>query len=91
MNGIDLPEIIRESTGSMASEVVRDVRMQSIDADVAIARIVDRLIRRRRERRTEISGKPDSSGRAELPEPPDAVEMPALPPAPERPKQELRP
>jgi hypothetical protein len=91
VNGIDLPEIIRESTGSMASEVVRDVRMQSIDADVAIARIVDRLIRRRRARRTEISGKPDSSGRAELPEPPDAAEMPALPPAPERPKQELRP
>jgi hypothetical protein len=74
----------------MASEVVRDVRMQSIDADVAIARIVDRLIRRRRTRRTEILGK-DSSGRAELPEPPDAAEMQALPPAPERPKQELRP
>jgi hypothetical protein len=90
VNGIDLPEIIRESTGSMASEVVRDVRMQSIDADVAIARIVDRLIRRRRTRRTEILGK-DSSGRAELPETPDAAEMPALPPAPERSKQELRP
>jgi hypothetical protein len=65
--------------------------MQSIDADVAIARIVDRLIRRRRTRRTEILGKPDSSGRAELPETPDAAEMPALPPAPERSKQELRP
>ena len=91
VNGIDLPEIIRESTGSMASEVVRDVRMQSIDADVAIARIVDRLIRRRRARRTEILGKPDSSGRADLPGPPDASEMQALPPAPEQPKQELRP
>ena len=68
VNGIDLPEIIRESTGSMASEVVRDVRMQSIDADVAIARIVDRLIRRRRARRTEILGKSDSNGRADLPE-----------------------
>src|SRR5215212_3385066 len=33
VNGIDLPEIIRESTGSMASDVVRDARMQSIDAD----------------------------------------------------------
>ena len=48
VNGIDLPEIIRESTGSMASDVVRDARMQSIDADVAIARVVDRIIRRRR-------------------------------------------
>ena len=33
VNGIDLPEIIRESTGSMASDVVRDVRMQSIPVE----------------------------------------------------------
>ena len=65
VNGIDLPEIIRESTGSMASEVVRDARMQSIDADVAIARIVDRVIRRRRARRTETPGEPESRARAE--------------------------
>jgi hypothetical protein len=92
VNGIDLPEIIRESTGSMASEVVRDVRMQSIDADVAIARIVDRLIRRRRARRTEILGKSDSSGRADLSERTDPAEMEALlSPPQERPKQELRP
>jgi hypothetical protein len=92
VNGIDLPEIIRESTGSMASEVVRDVRMQSIDADVAIARIVDRIIRRRRARRTEILGKPDSSGRADLPEQTDPAQMESLlSPQQERPKQELRP
>jgi hypothetical protein len=92
VNGIDLPEIIRESTGSMASEVVRDVRMQSIDADVAIARIVDRIIRRRRARRTEILGKSDSSGRADLPEQTDPAQMESLlPPQQERPKQELRP
>jgi predicted RNase H-like nuclease len=60
VNGIDLPEIIRESTGSMASEVVRDVRIQSIDADVAIARIVDRIIRRRRARHTDAPGEPES-------------------------------
>jgi hypothetical protein len=92
VNGIDLPEIIRESTGSMASEVVRDVRMQSIDADVAIARIVDRIIRRRRARRTEILGKSDSSGRADLPEQTDTAQMESLlSPQQERPKQELRP
>jgi hypothetical protein len=92
VTGIDLPEIIRESTGSMGSEVVRDVRMQSIDADVAIARIVDRIIRRRRTRRTEILGKPDSSDRADLPEPTDPAQMETLlSPPPERPKQELRP
>jgi hypothetical protein len=92
VNGIDLPEIIRESTGSMASEVVRDVRMQSIDADVAIARIVDRIIRRRRARRTEILGKSDSSGRGDLPEQTDPAQMESpLSPGQERSKQELRP
>ena len=92
VNGIDLPEIIRESSGSMASEVVRDVRMQSIDADVAIARIVDRILRRRRARRTEISGTSDSIGRADLPEATDPAQLETLlSPPQERPKQELRP
>lgn len=40
---IDLPEIIRESTGSMASETLRGVRMQSISGDDAIARVVERV------------------------------------------------
>jgi hypothetical protein len=70
VNGIDLPEIIRESTGSMASDVVRDARMQSIDADVVIARVVDRIIRRRSARRTDAPGEPESQIRAQQPEPP---------------------
>ena len=47
---VDLPEIIRESTGSMASETVRGVRMQGISADEAVGRAVDRfrLVRSRR-------------------------------------------
>src|SRR6478735_1829908 len=47
---IDLPEIIRESSGSMASETVRGVRMQGITADEAVGRAVDRfrLVRSRR-------------------------------------------
>jgi hypothetical protein len=91
VNGIDLPEIIRESTGSMASEVVRDVRMQSIDADVAIARLVDRIIRRRRTRRTDAPGEPESRTRANLPEPSDVVQTEPRPPQEaEPPKQELR-
>ena len=44
---IDLPEIIRESTGSMASETLRGVRMQSISGDDAIARVVERVRLRR--------------------------------------------
>ncbi|HEY9375937.1 MAG TPA: hypothetical protein VIQ02_02440 [Jiangellaceae bacterium] len=58
IDGIDLPEIIRESTGTVASEVVRGVRMQSIDADEAIARVVDRLFLRRRRRATDAPGEP---------------------------------
>ena len=45
---VDLPEIIRDSTGSVASEAVRGVRMQSIEADDAIARAIDRILRRNR-------------------------------------------
>ena len=91
VNGIDLPEIIRESTGSMASEVVRDVRMQSIDADVAIARFIDRIIRRRRARRTDAPGEPESGSQASLPEPTEAAPIQPLPPqGAEPPKQELR-
>lgn len=58
INEIDLPEIIRDSTGSMASQVVRDTRMQSIDADEAVSRLVDRLLRRRRDRATSVPGQP---------------------------------
>jgi|SRR5680860_876701 len=40
---IDLPEIIRESTGAVASETLREVRMQSHFGDEAVARAVGRL------------------------------------------------
>lgn len=45
---IDLPAIIRDSTGSMASETVRGVRMTGVGADDALARVVDRALFRRR-------------------------------------------
>jgi hypothetical protein len=91
VNGIDLPEIIRESTGSMASDVVRDVRMQSIDADVAIARLIDRILRRHRARRTDAPGEPESLTRANLPEPSAVAQtQPPLSQQPEPPKQDLR-
>lgn len=45
--GIDLPMIIRESTGSVASEGLRGVRMQSLQADEALAGMMDRALRRR--------------------------------------------
>jgi hypothetical protein len=49
VEGVDLPEIIRDSTGSMVSETVHDVRVQGIEADRAVSRLVDRLLRRRGE------------------------------------------
>lgn len=50
---IDLPEIIRDSTGAMASETVRGARMQGIVADEAVGRAVDRLLLRRGRRHTQ--------------------------------------
>jgi hypothetical protein len=47
IDGIDLPEIIRESTGSVTGDLVRGVRMQGIEADQAVAGLAARLLRRR--------------------------------------------
>jgi hypothetical protein len=45
---IDLPAIIRDSTGSMASETVRSARMTGISVDEAISRSLERYLFRRR-------------------------------------------
>jgi hypothetical protein len=45
--GIDLPQLIRDSTGSVASEGIAGVRLQGMEADQAVAHFVDRLLRRR--------------------------------------------
>jgi hypothetical protein len=46
IDGIDLPEIIRESTGSISGSMVRGVRMQGFEADQAVTGLVSRLFRR---------------------------------------------
>ncbi|HZC53612.1 MAG TPA: hypothetical protein VE441_14085 [Mycobacterium sp.] len=46
IDGIDLPEIIRGSTGIMTSEAVVGIRMQAIRADEYVRRIIDRLLLR---------------------------------------------
>jgi hypothetical protein len=61
VEGIDLPEIIRDSTGSVASEAVRGLRMQGVDADAAVARVVDRMLHRRRQRHVDRGPVPESS------------------------------
>ncbi len=49
---IDLPDIIRESSGAMASETVVGVRIRGIEADERINHVFDRILFRRRDRNT---------------------------------------
>ena len=49
---IDLPKIIRESTGGIASDAMNVARIQAIDADQFLARITDAILLRRRARAT---------------------------------------
>ena len=53
---LDLPQIIQSSTGSVMSDAVHDVRMQSISADERLSRAVDAMLLRRRPRRRAAPG-----------------------------------
>ena len=53
---LDLPAIIQSSTGSIMSDTLHDVRMQSISADERLSRAVDAMLLRRRPRRTAAPG-----------------------------------
>jgi hypothetical protein len=55
IDAVDLPEIIRESSGSVASETVRTVRMRGVAGDSSVSRVTERLFRRRRSPGTEKS------------------------------------
>jgi hypothetical protein len=71
IEGVDLPEIIRESTGSMASDTVQGARMQGIVADEAVGRVVDRFLLRRGGRSTQAPAAREarSTGRPAVPPP----------------------
>jgi hypothetical protein len=43
---IDLPRLIRESSGIMANETVQTVRVQGMNADHLVSRVVDKVLRR---------------------------------------------
>jgi len=47
IEAVDLPEIIRESSGAMASESIEGLRVQGMNADEVVAKVVDRMLRRR--------------------------------------------
>lgn len=59
---IDLAGTIRESTTSVAGELIRAARLSSVDADRAVARWVDRMAMRRRARQLDAPGDPESFG-----------------------------
>ena len=53
IEGIDLPVIIRESTGGVTTEVLRGARQHSYEADQTVARVIDRILLRHRDRETQ--------------------------------------
>lgn len=46
MDAVDLPEIVRDATGTLSSDAVRTVRAGGMAADDRVAGFVDRLLRR---------------------------------------------
>jgi hypothetical protein len=48
IDAVDLPEIVRHSTGSLTSESVRSVRTEAMHADDVVTGFVDRVLRRAR-------------------------------------------
>jgi hypothetical protein len=48
IDAVDLPEIVRHSTGTLTSETVRSVRTEAMHADDVVTGLVDRLLRRSR-------------------------------------------
>ena len=58
IEGIDMGAVIRQSTATLGADALDDLRAQSMRADDLLARIVDRLLRRDRPRRTEMPGRP---------------------------------
>ncbi|MDU0314160.1 hypothetical protein RKE38_10730 [Phycicoccus sp. M110.8] len=66
IDGVNLAEIIRESTGSMASDTVQEARMQGITADEAVSHVVDRFLLRHGRRST---GVPAGKQPSEVPPP----------------------
>ena len=64
---IDVADLIRESTGTLTGEAIDEVRYVSVDADRVVARLVDRVIRRRR-RHLDAPGEPESASAENEPE-----------------------
>lgn len=59
---IDLPQIIRESTGGVALDAFTTTRVSAIRTDEVISKIVDTLLLRRRQRDLDAPGDPATPG-----------------------------
>jgi hypothetical protein len=46
IDAIDLPDIVRQSSGAVSSQAARVVRAEGMHADDSVARFVDRVLRR---------------------------------------------
>ena len=57
---IDVADLIRQSTGTLTGDAIDEVRYVSVDADRVVARLVDRIIRRRK-RHLDAPGEPESA------------------------------
>jgi hypothetical protein len=57
---IDLPTIIKDSTGGIATDAVNAVRVQGVGADQFVSRLADRFLLRRRGRKLDAPGEPES-------------------------------
>jgi hypothetical protein len=62
MDEVDVGEIIRESSGTMAAETVDALRDQGMRADHLVNRIVDRVLGRKDERHTDLAGAEPAGG-----------------------------
>jgi hypothetical protein len=56
MEAIDIGDVIRESTATLGSDVVEDLRVQAMRADDLVTGLVDRLLRRAGPRDTALEG-----------------------------------
>jgi hypothetical protein len=62
LDEVDIDEIIRQSSGTMAAETVDALREQGMRADHLVNRIVDRVLRRQDERHTDLNGAEPAGG-----------------------------
>ena len=80
---VDLAELIRQSTGSVASDTVRGVRMQGISGDEAVGRAVGRLRVRFGRRGTPEPSPADPPAADADASPSPGPDVPPVPPEPE--------